>query len=153
MKKAIYIFLCSLMGALLFLILHNLVVFLYSVALTADYGNLSFGFSYTEFVAIDVITLFLALLGGSLYGIWLGLFWYQKIYEEASHRGFVDHAAAYFWPGSRHNYKLESKMEAAKKKLEDNLWQFEDLAKTAAAESVVPIKRRVSRKRNVTKKV
>src|ERR1700722_11515309 len=131
MKKSLYIFLSSIMGALLFLILHQIIVFLYSVALSTDYADLSFGFSYMEFVAFEYLTLIFVLLAGAWYGIWLGLYWYEKVYEEGSHGGGVNHVASNYFPRSKKNFKLEAKMEAVKKDLETNLWELEDLAKTA----------------------
>lgn len=146
-KKSLYIFLTSILGVLLFLMLHRIIVFFYLLALSTDYARYMPNLSYIEFLAIDYFTLVITLMLGAWYGIWLGLYWYEKVYEEGSHGGLVSHITEHYWPKGRQAYGLEPKIEAVKKKLEQDLWELEDLAKIAPPVYPEPIKKRVVRKR------
>jgi len=147
-KKSLYLFLTALLGVLLFSIVHQIVYFIYLYMLNT--GIVTTGMSYVEFLAIEYITLTITLMLGAWYGIWLGLYWYEKVYEEKSHKGFVHHLAVNYFPGSKPK-ALESRMARVKEHLEENLWQLEDLVKSEASlQSAIqpkPIKRRVVRKR------
>lgn len=141
-------FLTALLGTLLFLIAHRVVYFVYIYML--DSGITTTGISYVQFLAIEYFTLTITMMLGAWYGIWLGLFWYEKVYEEKSHKGLVHHIATNYFPSPKPKI-LESRMSQVKERLEDNLWQLEDLAKDAAVSQVAtepkPIKRRVVRKK------
>ncbi len=143
-----YLFLAALLGTLLFLIAHQVVYFIYIYMLSA--GLVTTGMSYVEFLAIEYFTLTITLLLGAWYGIWLGLYWYEKVYEEKSHKGFVHHVAVNYFPGPKPKAP-ESQMAQVKERLEENLWRLEDLAKSEASLPPMvepePIKCRVVRKR------
>jgi hypothetical protein len=147
-KKSLYLFLTALLGTLLFMVVHQIAYFIYFYMLNA--GVVATGMSYVEFLAIEYITMTLTLMLGAWYGIWLGLYWYEKVYEEKSHKGFIHHLAINYFPGSKPK-ALESQMAQVKEHLEENLWQLENLAKSEAVFQPVvepkPIKRRVVRKR------
>jgi hypothetical protein len=147
-RKSLYLFLTALLGTLLFLIVHRVVFFVYIYMLGA--GILTTGMDYMQFLAIEYFSLTITLMLGAWYGIWLGLYWYEKVYEEKSHKGFVHHLAVNYFPGSKPK-ALESQMAQVKEHLEENLWQLENLAKSEANLSASiepePIKRRVVRKR------
>ncbi len=147
MKKSLYILLCSLMGALLFLILHRIVVFVYLGLLDYNYSAFSLNLSYIEFLALDYFTLILALLGGMWYGIWVGVFWYESIYQHNTHGGFVDHLIVRFWPSKAEASSLKSRISAASKKVEDDVWNLEDLAKDAVSPTPVSVKKRIVRRK------
>lgn len=143
-KKSLYVFLTSLLGVLLFLILHRLAIFFYLYLLAGGY--VTTGMSYLQFLALDYLTLFFTLMFGAWYGIWLGMHWFEKVYVEKSHCGVIHHLTdKYFF---RTPKNLESKISAIKKKIEDDLWQLEDLAKVSLKEvsAPQPIKRKVIRK-------
>lgn len=146
-RKSLYLFLTALLGTLLFLIAHRIVFFIYIYMLGADV--LTTGMSYYQFLAIEYFSLIITIMLGAWYGIWLGLFWYEKVYEQKSHKGFVHHLSAKYFLGKKPEV-LESRMAQVKEHLEENLWQLEDLAKSAAVSRAVvepkPIKRRVVRK-------
>ena len=145
-KKSLYVFLTALLGMLLFYILHRVVVFLFLYLLAIGY--LGTGPDYYRFLAWDYTTLVLALMGGAWYGVWLGLYWFEKVYVEKSHGGLAHHIASKYL--TRENPKsLPSKMSAVKKRLESDLWALEDLAKNTETESgwPEPKVRRVVRKR------
>ena len=147
-KKSLYLFLTALLGTLLFLIVHQIVFFVYIYMLGT--GVVAAGISYNQFLAVEYFSLTIVMMLGAWYGIWLGLYWYKKVYEEKSHWGFVHHLSTKYFP-RREPRALESRMAQVREHLEENLWQLEDLAKTAEVFKPVvepkPIKRRVVRKK------
>ncbi len=103
--------------------------------------------SYLQFLVVDYFTLVLVLLFGAWYGIWLGMYWFEKVYVEKSHGGFVHHVSNNYF--SRTPKNLENRISAVKQKIEKDLWQLEDLTDAslkAVAATPAPIKRRVVRK-------
>jgi len=115
-KKSLYLFLSAMLGVLLFLILHRIVIFFYLVLSGAKFLADVSENSYLLFLAADYFTLILAMMFGAWYGIWLGMYWYEKVYEECSHRGFADYVARKYWPARKHSgYQLNSKIKAVQK--------------------------------------
>jgi len=147
-KKSLYLFLTALLGTLLFLTVHQVAYFIYIYMLGT--GLATSGMSYVEFLAVEYFTLTITMMLGAWYGIWLGLYWYEKVYEEKSHRGFVHHLAVNYFPGSR-SRAPEGRIAEVRERLEENLWQLEKLAQRGAAFTPAiepkPIKRRVVRKK------
>jgi hypothetical protein len=147
-RKSLYLFLTALLGTLLFLTLHQAAYFIYIYLLGT--GLAVSDMSYVEFLAVEYFTLTITMMLGAWYGIWLGLYWYEKVYEEKSHRGFVHHLAVNYFPGSGRKAQ-EGRMAEVKERLEENLWQLEKLAQKGAgftpAVEPKPIKRRVVRKK------
>lgn len=127
-KKSVYIFLCSLLGVMLFLILHRLVIFAYLMAVLYGAPGYAAGISYMEFLAVDYATLLLALLCGSWYGIWLGSYWYEMVYEKGQWRGAMFHIRQKLFLRKTADYSLKEKIEVVKQRLEDDLSQAEELA-------------------------
>jgi hypothetical protein len=76
------------------------------------------------------------------------MYWFRKVYEEGTHGGFVHHLNTTYF-GSSEPKAVVRKIEVVKEKLEEDLWQLEDLAKETLqmAEAPKPIKRKVVRKR------
>jgi hypothetical protein len=148
-KKSLYLFLSSLLGVMLFLVLHRVLIFLYLLMASAGYQPFLSEVSSLTFLGLEYLSLILTLLLGAWYGIWLGLYWYKKVYEDGESAGLVEHLTLRYWPKRKNQYGLQAKIEAAKKHLENNMWELEDLAKTipAAAPSPAPIKKQVVRKR------
>jgi len=153
MKKSLYVFLSSMLGALLFLTIHRVLLFLYLIFISADYGRFAPRISYLEFLALDLFTMMVALLLGAWYGIWLGMSWFEKVYEVGSHGGLVSHIVEHYWPKPRQNYHLKSKIGEVQKKLERDLSQLKDLASASPASiaSPEPIKKTIVRKRAPSK--
>ena len=143
-KKSLYIFLAALLGVLLFLILHRAAVFFYLYLLLGGYVTTSL--TYVEFLIIDYFTLTFTLMIGAWYGIWIGLGWYDKVYVEKTHPGFVAHLGRHLFGHRRAG--LQQRMSQVKQRLEADLWQLEDLANVSLEEgrTVVPVKRTVVRK-------
>lgn len=78
-KKSFYVFLCGLLGMMLFILLQRS---LFLLAYLLGWNVLSDSFQqvdYTSFVA--------AMFLGLWYGIWVGLYWYQVVYEDRSVNG------------------------------------------------------------------
>lgn len=84
---------------------------------------------------------------GGWYGIWLGMYWYEKVYGENSRGGFVDNLSRHLFLG-RKDGKLEAQLAAAKERVEEDVWQLEDLADAAVAEvaAAKPARRKIVRK-------
>jgi hypothetical protein len=145
-KKALYVFMSSLLGILLFFILQRVGVFIYLYLLAAGYID-SFT-NFDKFLVVDYLTLSFAFVAGGWYGAWLGLFWFEKVYVENSHGGLVRHISDNFFTLGRPK-SIPAKMVAVKRRLETDLWELESLAKSSTAEnkSSQPKIRRVVRKR------
>lgn len=127
-KKSLYIFLTALLGSLLFLVLHRIAVFGYMIMLYYNYPKFSFGMSIMDFMALDYLTLIITLLLGGWYGIWLGLGWFEAVYEDGGHAGFFGHVLRHYFPIQKNNYGLKNKVVAAGHKLEHDLIELEELA-------------------------
>jgi hypothetical protein len=144
-KKAFYLFLTALLGVLLFMMLDRIAVFFYLYLVAGNY--IANGAVYIQFYALDYIILTIAMMLGGWYGIWLGLYWYEKVYEQNVHRGFVHHLVMNYFPQSKPK-SLTLKMSAVKDRLEDDLLQLDKLAKAkiAATDAPLPIKRKIVRR-------
>lgn len=149
MKKSLYVFLCSLLGMLVFLILHRLFVFFCLLVASANPGLLGGNITYLEAMALDFFTLIIVLLLGMWYGIALGLRWYEAVYEKGEHGGFVDHIVMAYWPSFQANYNLEDKVKSIARELKDDVLELEHLTKTIkpTVKQSPPIRRRVVRKK------
>lgn len=150
-KKSLYIFLTALMGVMLFVLLDRLVVFFYLFLLT--YGYTATDMAYQQIQALDYFVLTLVMMGGAWYGIWVGLYWYSKVYEEKSHKGFVDHVATNYFPGNKPKI-IHAEMSAVKERLQSDLWQLEDLSQQEALTEMplAEVKPKTVRKRVVKRK-
>lgn len=152
-KKSLYVFLCSLLGMLMFLILHRLLIFAYLLLASANPGVFYYNLTYLEILALDFFTLILAIMLGSWYGIALGIKWYEAIYEKGEHAGFIDHLVKEYWPSAKNHYNLKNKVESVTKELKDDVLRLEHLAKTIkpVIRETIPIKRRIVRRRGQVK--
>jgi hypothetical protein len=146
LRKSIYIFLSCLVGALLFMVLQRVTVFLYIGLLAYGFDGLTFGLSWIELLALDYLTLLLSLLFGGWYGIWVGLHWYESVYEHGSSKGFIGNLL-HMWPRSRKTYDLQSKVAAVSTRLENDLGELQNLTTTIAERvpKTAPKKRIVKR--------
>ncbi len=81
-RKALYLFLTSILGMLLFVTLHRALTLLYLVLLSYNYESFSFGLSFLQHQAINYLTLVAAMFLGGWYGVWLGMHWYEIVYEK-----------------------------------------------------------------------
>lgn len=96
-KKALYVYLCSFLGMLLFLIIHRSVFFFFYFLLDIDYTTFSLGFDPFDIQAFDMATLLISLFLGGWYGVWLGMNWYDLVYG-SGYTGLL-YASKYWWKG------------------------------------------------------
>ncbi|MEZ4180542.1 MAG: hypothetical protein R3B41_03480 [Candidatus Doudnabacteria bacterium] len=110
--KALYIFLTSWLGVILVLMLHRAVFVLYELLLTFFPDIFAFGADRTIIEVLDFFTMLLAVFFGGWYGVWLGLHWFEKVYEEDG-----VHHNAIFYGFLPHNVRREyARYRADKKK-------------------------------------
>lgn len=139
-KKSLYYFLSALLGALMFLILHRLLVFFFLYMLAAGY--IQTGLGYYQFLVLDYFSLIISILLGAWYGIWLGMYWYEKVYGAGGRGGFVSHLSGHIF-SDQNDPKLQAKLEVIKERIEKDVWQLEDLAETAVEQAGEPATQRV----------
>ncbi len=92
-----YVFLCMIMGMVLFAIFHRAVVVIYYILLNANYATYSFGLNEPTLRALDFFTLLLALFFGGWYGTMLGLHWYKLVYEDRDNAGLFHGFVPHHW--------------------------------------------------------
>lgn len=150
-KKSFYIFTCSLLGALLFLIIDRIIVFLYLFFVSTGY--LASSFDYLSFLLVDYFTLIMVLMFGGWYGVWLGMNWFSMVYENETHGGLVDHITKNLL-SSKRKHSLEAKISDVKERIEENLVELENLSVAEAMPMLkqTPKVRRVVRRKVVKKK-
>ena len=101
--KALYLFLCSILGMVLFGMLHRAVFVLYDLLLVVDYETYSFGMAPGAISALDFSTMMIMLFLGGWYGVVLGIEWYAMVYGPNVEKpaglfhGFLPH----HWRGAR----------------------------------------------------
>ncbi len=160
--KAFYLYLCSILGMILFAMLHRAVFVLYDLLLVMDYDTYAFGMTSRNIMTLDFTTMLIALFLGGWYGVALGIEWYAMVYGPNAEKpaglfhGFVPH----HWRKTKTNsQKISTSTENAVHVpvAESKSWSFDDLIKTAPATvTSVPKKRATARKtttRKVTKRV
>lgn len=95
--KALYLFLCSILGIVLLTMLHRAIFVLYDVLLFSNFSTYSFGLSSSGIAAIDFFTMLVAIFIGGWYGILLGMDWYSIVYGPNAEKpaglfhGFLPH--------------------------------------------------------------
>ncbi len=172
-RKALYLFLTSLLGIILFLMLHRSLFVIYDVMGSFFPGNPIFIIEPGVLFTLDFISMLVVMFIGGWYGVWLGLDWYKMIYEERESRewfhGFLPHS----WRGyhARRRNKSATKSEPAPRQLNvqgpsalsrriesfasfraaprDNAWSFDDVE---APSSIAKPKRKAVAKKRVVKK-
>ncbi len=82
MKKSLYVFLCMLLGALMFAVLHQAVTLIYYMLLNLNFGAFSLNLNAAQVQTVQIYTFGFAVLLGGWYGTWLGLHWYDIVYEK-----------------------------------------------------------------------
>lgn len=95
-KKALYLFLSSLLGMILVLMFHRSVFLIYDMLGDFFPRQQLLNLPYYYVAVADFTTLLLAMFIGGWWGIWLGLNWYKMVYEDRHVRswfhGFLPHA-------------------------------------------------------------
>ncbi len=131
-KRALYVFLCGLMGGLLFLVIQRSLVLIYVILLRLNPAVFSLGLNLGDLIALDITTVFLALAGGGWYGIWVGLHWYDVVYERKTFPGLGLHLAEIFSIRNLRIYPSKSKGAKGASKDPLSFWQVEDLVMPSA---------------------
>ena len=81
-QKSFYLFLCAILGVLLFTIIHRAIL-LGLIILANNSSNANFyNLNTIDFLSINYGSLIIFVLAGAWYGIWLGLHWYRIVYED-----------------------------------------------------------------------
>lgn len=150
-RRSLYVFLSSLLGVLLFIILHRLLVFGYVLLLDSSYSVFSFGMSFLELLALEYLTLIVAVILGGWYGTWLGLYWYGAVYEKKHYGGFVEFVSSSILPVNYESRRLQRRIAEVSEKMEDNFEKIHDFTATIKPTPVksAPVKRRVVRTRGL----
>lgn len=114
--KSLYLFLCSILGMILFTMLHRSIFVLYGLLLDIDFQTYSLGMSEGGIMILDFFSMLAALFIGGWYGILLGIDWYAIVYGPNAEyparlfHGFVPH----HWRGAKKKtVKTENKPEVA----------------------------------------
>jgi hypothetical protein len=89
MHKSLYLFVCSWLGALLFLIVNRALLTIYLFLLSVDYSKYSFGLQINTLERFDAFVVFVFVMLGAWYGIWVGLKRYELVYEKGDHKGIL----------------------------------------------------------------
>lgn len=110
--KALYLFLCSILGMVLFAMLHRAIFVLYDLVLIYDFEVYSFGMNQSTLLAVDFLTMIAALFFGGWYGTVLGIDWYARVYgpnaeiKAGLFHGFIPH----HWRGEKDVSQVKSVM-------------------------------------------
>lgn len=95
-SKALYLFLCAILGMVLFVMLQRAILFLYNLLIFVD-STYAFGMSSAAILGLDFFTLLLALFLGGWYGTMMGIDWYAMVYgpnaevQAGLFHGFLPH--------------------------------------------------------------
>jgi hypothetical protein len=127
-RKSLYIFLCSLLGIMLFVMLQKAALLLLTLFLGSQTGTLVSTFGNIDIAIFDTVSYILALFFGGWYGVWLGLHWYGIVYESGRGgitRALFNHAKDLSsLSGSRPSKPVVTQ---SRKETSESKWQFEDL--------------------------
>jgi hypothetical protein len=154
-NRSLYLFLCALMGSLLFMIVHRTIMLIYYIVLNDHFDALSFGLTFWQLNYLDFITMVAAMLGGVWYGIWLGQYWYAIVYEHGYFGGVVHHMLHEAGSARQKSIRqLRTHISTLEKEVAQEVFEIEDLAEAIEENPLVvevPAKKRTVRKRVVKK--
>ena len=111
--KALYLFLCAILGMVLFAMLHRAIFVLYDLLIFTN-DMYAFGLSQMSLAIVDFCALLVALFLGGWYGTMMGIDWYAMVYGPNAEvraglfHGFIPHN----WRGRKDRRKTTSKMTA-----------------------------------------
>ncbi len=111
--KALYLFLCAILGMVLFAMLHRAIFVLYDLLIFTN-DMYAFGLSQMSLAIVDFCALLVALFLGGWYGTMMGIDWYAMVYGPNAEvraglfHGFIPHN----WRGRKDRRKTASKMSA-----------------------------------------
>lgn len=111
--KALYLFLCAILGMVLFAMLHRAIFVLYDLLIFID-NIYTLGISQNTIAYIDFFSLLVVLFLGGWYGTMMGIDWYAMVYGPNAEvrpglfHGFIPH----HWRGQKAKKTVHSKMSA-----------------------------------------
>jgi hypothetical protein len=125
--KALYLYLCSILGMIMLAMLHRAVFVLYDLLLMMDYETYSFGMTERTVLTMDFTTMLVALFLGGWYGIALGLEWYSMVYGPNADEkvGWFHGFKPHHWRGSKSERKSVTLKDSSPVHNRD--WSFDDL--------------------------
>lgn len=154
-KKSTYLFLTGILGSLLFLILAKLFVFSILSFETIGYSVFGIPSSRIEFVSAEYVFSLIVIMFGFWYGLWVGVDWYEKVYEHQTHGGVVSYVFLKFNSQNNKASNLYKKIENLKpietQKTVVKVSNPEPLKVYVQPESVIQVKK--PRTRKISKKI
>lgn len=96
-RKALYLFLSSLLGMLLVLMFHRSAFVIFDILGDFFPTSTILNPNYYYVAVADFLTMLLAMFIGGWYGIWLGLHWYKMVYEDRETRSWFHGFIPHFW--------------------------------------------------------
>ncbi|HEX3096019.1 MAG TPA: hypothetical protein VHQ20_02775 [Patescibacteria group bacterium] len=152
--KGLYLFLCSLLGMILLIMLHRAIFILYELLLIIDFKTYSLGMSSSVIALIDFFTMLIAIFLGGWYGIVLGIDWYAMVYgPNAEHPAGLFHAfKPHHWRGPKKEKKSSAKTATMTMPVAETTvkvpvaekvreWTFDELLKPRVESKTEPKKR------------
>lgn len=82
MKRTLYIFLFAVFGIIFQFFLHAILEIIYIKALISNFSVYGFGLSWEEWFYIHHVATIIFFLGGLIFGICGGIFFWRKIYQK-----------------------------------------------------------------------
>jgi len=82
MKKTLYILLFTIFGILFQFLAHAVIETLYIKALMSNFSLFGLGLSWDIWFAIHYVGTIIFFVGGFIFGVWGGFFFWKKIYVE-----------------------------------------------------------------------
>ncbi len=130
-RKSLYVFLCSLLGVMLFMMLQKSALLLLTLLLNAQGEQASLIGS--DIQVFDTVTYVLALFFGGWYGVWLGLHWYDIVYENGQGgimRNMFSHVKGMSQLAGNRPARPTSERPSQSVPRHEPRWQFDDLVKS-----------------------
>lgn len=166
--KALYLFMCAILGMVLFAMLHRAIFVIYDLMLALDFRTYSFGIAESSLMAIDFLSMLVALFLGGWYGTALGIDWYAMVYGPNStvqaglFHAFIPHhfkknksagtAKSVISPSAHSTtVKVPIVEKRVSKDLEQNIektddWSFDDLLASVGASPIKKPAKKVTKK-------
>jgi hypothetical protein len=137
-KRILYISLTIVLGILLFVVIQQSFALLYYILISFDYARYGFGFSPITFRFVYLGTTIASVFVGGLYGVWLGRYWFNLVYQQRAGRGFMPPLRNSSFPAQRVTPKV--KVQSSARKEISEAWDLDDLlAPKQATASIVSV--------------
>ena len=108
-------------------------------------------------LSVEYFSLFLFILSGAWYGIWLGLGWYHTVYENPDcnicKRGFISHLVKEYWPQKTNPYLVRDKVRNLSEQIAEVGDNVEQASFRLGVKKPKAIRKKLVRKTKVKKSV